>query len=403
MSFTSRARRDLSLVVTAKTVSLLGDEVAALALTLRLQGEGAGTGAVAALLGAALLPLVVLAPLVGRLVDGVDSRRLLVASSLAQAVACTALAWQSSTVAILVLVAALGAGQAVNGATWQALLPAIVGTEDLPRAMGISQAAVTVASVCSPAIAGVLFGAYGARVPLLVDAGTFLAITVAAVVVSTRHGQRAGGPERGRHGGLALMRRDPLLRPLLLLLAVFVALGSMVNVVEVFLVRGTLGASATWYGINGAAFAVGMLAGSLLGGRLRGELALARALVGGAAALAAALVAIAAVPDVYWLLPLSAAVGIGNGVLNVALGSMVMGRAATEVRGRVAAALSGVASAAQLGAFAAGGALGTVLTPREIFVLGGSLGLLVPLVLGGRLLRAAAPLPAAAVPAPAAL
>lgn len=402
MSFTSAVRRDLSLVVVAKTVSLLGDEVAALTLTLELQARGDGTVPIAALLMAALVPLVVLAPLVGRLVDTLDSRRVLVTSSLVQAALCAVLAFQTSTPLILLLVAALGAGQAVNGATWQALLPGIVGTDALPRAMGLNQAAMTIASVISPALAGVLFGQFGARVPLLLDAGTFLAITVAGLFVATRHGGRAAGAAARQGGGLGILRRDPLLSRLLLLLAVFVALGSMVNVVEVFLVRGTLRASATWYGVTGAAFAVGMLGGALLGGRLRGEVPLARALVGGAAGLALALVGIAAVPNVYWLLPLTAAVGVGNGMLNVALSSIVMGRAATDVRGRVAAALSGVASAAQLGAFAAGGALGTVLTPREIFVLGGVLGLLAPLVLGGGLLRRAAQTAPVAAATPAA-
>jgi MFS family permease len=390
MSFTS-ARRDLWLVVVAKSVSLLGDEIAALALTLRLQSQGAGTGAVAALLVAALVPLVVLAPLVGRLVDGHDSRVLLVSSSLAQAGLCAVLAFQTTTPAILLLVAALGCGQAVNGATWQALLPGIVGTERLPRAMGLSQAGGTIASIASPALAGLLFAQFGARIPLLVDAGTFVAITAAALLVSTRHGTATGVPRTAERGGLRLLRADPLLRTLLLLLAVFAGLGSMVNVVAVFLVRQTLHASATWYGITGAVLAVGMLVASLLSGRLRGEKNLARAFVAAATVLAVALAATAAVPDVYWLIPLEFVIGAANGVLNVVLGSLVMGRAAATVRGRVAAAVSGVASAAQIGAYAVGGVLGLALTPREIFVLGGALGLIAPALLGRRLVRSAAP------------
>ncbi|MEO8889526.1 MAG: MFS transporter, partial [Jatrophihabitantaceae bacterium] len=179
----------LVLVVSAKAVSLLGDEVAAVALVLHLQSRGAGASAVAALLVAALVPLVLLAPLVGRLVDGQDSRRLLVTSSLAQGGLCALLAFQTATPAILGLVALLGAGQAVNGATWQALLPAIAGKDGLPRALGRSQVATTIAAIIAPALAGVLTGEYGARLPLLLDAATFLAITAAGVLVTTRHGR----------------------------------------------------------------------------------------------------------------------------------------------------------------------------------------------------------------------
>src|SRR5882762_4772719 len=95
MSFTPARvgrSRDLWLAVVARAVSLLGDEAAVIALTLRLHDSGRGAGAIAALFVAGMLPLVVLAPLAGRLVDRYDSRRLLVWSGLAQAVVCAVLA-----------------------------------------------------------------------------------------------------------------------------------------------------------------------------------------------------------------------------------------------------------------------------------------------------------------------
>jgi MFS family permease len=389
MSFTS-PRRDLWLVVIAKSVSLLGDEVAAVALVLRLQSHGAQPTAIAALLIAAMLPLLLLAGVVGRLVDRYDSRVLLVVSSLAQGVLCVLLAYITGTGAVLGLVAALGAGQAINGATWQALLPTIVGTERLPEAIGLTQAGTTIASIAAPALAGLLTGLYGARVPLLLDAATFLAITAAGLLITTRRGAAVTGPARTKGGGLRIVRADPLLRMLFLLLALFVMLGAMVNVVEVFLVRETLHASTTWYGIAGASYGVGALAGSVLGGRLRGDLALARAFVGSAVGLATALAAFAGAPSVAWLLPVALAGGAANGVLNLTLGSLVMGRADADTRGRVGAVLNGVASGTQLAAFALAALLAAVLTPREIFVAAGVSGLLAPLLFARRLIRAAA-------------
>jgi MFS family permease len=394
MSFTF-ARRDLALVVTAKSVSLLGDELAAFALLLRLQSHGAGPAAVAALLTAALVPIVVLAPLVGRVVDGHDSRMLLVVSSLSQAALCAVLTVQTSTPAILALVAGLGVGQAVNGATWQALLPAIAGPDALPRAIGLNQAAGTIASIAAPVLAGLLVGRYGSQVPLVVDTATFLAITVAALLVTTRHGLAVATPGEAPRGGLRIMRDDPLLRLLLAMLALFVLLGSMVNVVEVFLVRVTLHASTTWYGISGAALAVGLLAGALVSSRMRGTATMGRAFVGAAAVLAAALAVTAAVPNVYWMLPAAFAIGAANGVLNVALGSMVMGRTPAAVRGRVSATVGAVAYGAQILAFLVAGSIALALTPREIFLLSGILGLCAPLLFGRSLIRAAASRPAA--------
>jgi MFS family permease len=389
MSFTSD-RRDLLLVVSAKAVSLFGDEVAAVALVLRLQAHGAGPAAVAALLTAGMLPLVLLAGVVGRLVDTVDSRRLLVVSGLLQAGVCTVLATVNSTAAVLGLVAVLGAGQAVNGATWQSLLPAIAGPDDLPRALGLAQAGTTVAGIAAPAAGGVLVGQYGSHLPLLVDAATFLAVTVAGVLLSAQ--RQVGGAGEGApspRGALRIIRSDPLLRLLIALLALFVLVGSMVNVIEVFLIRETLHASSTWYGVVGAALGVGLLTGALLGGRVRGTTSLSRMFVGSAALLATGLVAVGLSPTVGWVLPAAYALGLGNGMLNVALGSLVMGRAAAGERGRVAALMSGVASGTQLAAFVVAAALAIALTPREIFVIAGTGALAVTALLGRGLLAVA--------------
>jgi MFS family permease len=404
MSFRYRPA-DLPVVVTARALSLLGDEVATLTLVLRLQSHGAGPRAVATLFIAALVPLVVLAPFSGRVVDSHDSRRLLVTTGLIQAGLCVLLSAQSGTAAILGLVLLLGVGQSVNGATWQALVPAIAGTERLARAMSLTQAAATVASVLSPALAGLLYGRYGARVPLLLDAATFLVVALAALLVRTRHGiaraqanesaHEANGasgpadPDRTASSGLRILRADPLLRPLLVLLTVFMGLGSMINVVDVFLIRGTLQASATWYGMVGAAFALGLLGGALATGRIRDPQALPRVFITSAIVLASALAGFSVVGAVWPLLPVCLVAGAANGALSVSVSTMVMGRAPEHVRGRVAATVGGIASGAQITAYILGGTLGSVLTPREVFALGGLLGLLAPLLLGRRVLRAA--------------
>src|SRR5215467_4965986 len=115
MSFTSAPlarNRDLRVSVVARAVSLLGDEAAVIALTLRMHDSGGGAGAVAELLVAGMLPLVVFAGVAGRLVDRFDSRPLLVWSGLGQAAACTVLALVHDAPATLALVVVLGAGQA---------------------------------------------------------------------------------------------------------------------------------------------------------------------------------------------------------------------------------------------------------------------------------------------------
>jgi MFS family permease len=341
---------------------------------------------------------------VGQLVDRYDNRRLLVGSSLGQAGVCAAVAFVHPTAAVLALVAALGVGQAVNATAWQALLAAIVEGDELTRALGRTQVGRTAAGIAAPALSGLLVGLYGAAVPLLLDAVAYVGVTGAALAIATRRGPAASAAGERRRGGLAIAWGDGVLRPLLVLLGLFVLLGSMVNVVEVFLLRETLHAGTTMYGVAGATLSAGMLVGAVAAGRLRGPIGLARGFVGSAFGLAVAIGAVGVAPSVWWVLPFTTALGAMNGVLNVTLSSLAMGRARADERGRVGALIGGVASGTQIAAFAVGGALAGVFSPREIFVAAGLLGLVVPLVLGRGLLRAvAAPAAAAeAVPAPAA-
>jgi MFS family permease len=397
MSFRS-PRRDVSLVVLARSVSWLGDELATVALVLRLQSQGHGALAVALLLIANGLPIVALSGVVGRLVDRYDNRTLLVWSSLLQGLVCAAVATVDSAPAVLALVAVLGAGQAVNGASWQALLATLVDGDELTRATGRAMAGRTLAGITAPALSGLLVGLYGAKVPLLLDGVAYLAVTGVALLIVTRRQATAADAAERPLGGLAIVRADDLLRPLFVLLGLLVLLVCMVNVVEVFLIRVTLHASTTWYGLAGAMLSVGSLGGALLAGRLRGPGSLARGLVWSAAVISVALAAMGCAPSVAWLLPAAAVLGAANGVLNVTLSSLVMGRARPAERGRVGALLSGVASGTQILAYAAGGALAGVLAPREIFVAAGVLGLVAPLVLGRGLIRNATPSVPAASP-----
>jgi MFS family permease len=399
MSFRS-SQRDVPFVVVAKSLSWLGDLVAEVALVLRLQAHGSGASAVAALLIANALPIVLLSGVVGRLVDRFDNQRLLVTSSLGQAAVCAVLADVTGTPTLLALVAVLGAGQAVNAACWQATLATIADGDALTRAIGHTQAGRTVAGIAAPALSGLLVGAYGARVPLLLDAAAYVLVTCIALLITARRVVAPGADGVRPRAGVAIVRADGVLRPLFILIGLFVLLGSMVNVVEVFLVRETLHASTTWYGIVGAALSVGMLGGALGGGRLRGAPTLARGFVGSALLLALGLVAVGFAPSVEWVLPGIALVGATNGVLNVTLASLAMSRTAADERGRVSALLSGTASGMQILAFAAGGGLAAVLAPRTVFVAAGALGLLVPLALGPGLIRSARLTTPAATPAP---
>ena len=225
-----RGRRDFAISLAGRAVSTFGDGVALVALTLRLQSDGAPPYVVASLLAAGTIPFLLLARPVGRLVDSHDSRRLLVLGGLVEVGATIPLIFLHSFVPIVLLVAVLGAAASVTGATWSALVPRIVGDDHLAQAVSAQQSLNALVLVGAPAVGGLLAGAFGSGVALTVDAATFVVVTVAAALVRTRRvperASSADGPS-GVRSGFAILRADAVLAPLLAGVAFVVLLVGM--------------------------------------------------------------------------------------------------------------------------------------------------------------------------------
>ncbi|MEE6305310.1 MFS transporter [Plantactinospora veratri] len=390
--------RDVHLAAGARAVSTCGDFLAATALALALQSAGAGGLAVAGVMLAATLPLVLLAPLTGRLADRVDSRTLLVWAGAGQALVCAALAFAESTAVILPLAALLACGLAVTQPTLAALLPEMVRRADLPRASAINQTAGSVGMLVAPALAGLLVGQFGARVPLLLDAGSYLALIAAGLLLRTRRGgRRATGPAGGVTPASAApawrLRRDPLLWTMVAAIAATVAGVGAVNVIEVFYVRETLRSSTTMFGLISAAWTAGMLVGAwLLAGtarRARDDGALVKGVLGmlGAACLLVGLGA--TVPAAGWLVPLWLVGGAANGGLNVFSNLVLANRVPPAARGRAFAAQGAAIQGAGMFGYLAGGLLLAGFPPRPLVAVTGAAGLAVVVAVTPVVLRAA--------------
>jgi MFS family permease len=347
---------------------------------LRLQAAGAHPYLVALLLGAGLVPFVLLAGVAGRVVDSADSRHILVAVTVGQACCCIPLIFTGNVAVMIVLVALLGCGAAFTQATWQALIPRVVGEDNIGAAISAQQTTVTLASVAAPAVSGLLCAAFGTGVPLALDAVTFGAMTIAAATVRTRRAGRIQAGVHGERGGWAVLRADPLLAPLVTSLAAFVLLGMMTNVVTVFLVRETLHAGAGWYGGLEALWMLGIVAGALASGRMTADAGRARAALAGAGLISLALLGYGLAPAVALIAPVAVLGGVGNGIANVCVATLVMTRTDERVRGRVSAALGALLQGASVASLVIGGALAAVLDPRQIFLLAGGLGAVVTAV-----------------------
>ncbi|MEU7757328.1 MULTISPECIES: MFS transporter [Micromonospora] len=395
MSFTTDESRwpDVWLAATARGISSCGDFLAAATLTLALQSAGAGGLAVSGLLLAATLPLVVLAPLTGRLADRVDSRVLLVAAGLAQAAVCLALAYARDPVLVIALVALLATGLAVTQPAIAALVPVMVRPEDLPRAGALNQTAGTLGALAGPALAGLLVGQFGTRVPLLVDAFSYLALVAAGLLIRTRRGgRRTPAAVAAAVAPAWRLRRDPLLTVMVGSVAAVIGAVGAVNVIEVFFIRETLGSSTTVYGLVTGSWTLGIVLGAWLFARIARRLADDGALLGAGLVLLGgcclAVLVSAAVPSAWLLVPIWLLGGVGNGGDNVFNNLLLARRVPEAARGRAFAVFGAAAQGAAMGGYLVGGLLLEVAGPRALVAACGVAGLLVVVALAWPVRRA---------------
>lgn len=383
---------DFRLLALSNGLSSLGDELALVALTIKVFELSNGSGiAVAAVLLAGIVPLVVFAPFAGLIVDRTETTGTLAIASVAQALIAVGLAFAEPVWLVVALSFLLGSAASVASPAVFAIVPTAVDEEDLTEANANMETVRYIGMVAGPLIAGGLAGALGAdrgtRAALLLDAITFLVITSAAASLKVRRLPEEV-PEDGRtkgeaRRGFAFIRRDRVLLIGVAAVATTVLFATMDNVAEVFFANdpNLLNAGNWGYGALAAVWLLGMVVGAgLIARRLHQEqlapAVLLSSITGGAAVAVAALF-----PHIVLALVMFAVGGVANGVASVSMRSLIHHRVPDQLRGRVFAAYFGLAFAGQLAATALGGALISVLpSSRDVLLIGGLGGAAVGLI-----------------------
>jgi MFS family permease len=354
-------------------LSAFGDELALIALTLKVAAISDSGWAVAGLLIAGLAPLVVFAPVAGLLVDRTEGSRALYFASIAQGFLAVALAFTPNLPVIFAMSFLLGSAASIASPALFALVPVIVGEDQVTKANSAMESARYVGAVAGPFAAGSLTAALGTRSAMLVDAASFAVIAFAAATLRARRpvvvnvGERRRGEARE---GFTFIGRDRLLRLTIGAIAAMIVFAAMDNVAEVFFATDVLDAGSVGYGALATAWLVGMVGGAT-GARWLGADRLAPAALGAAVVGGAALIFAASFPRFGLAVAMFALGGVANGVETVSIRSLLHKRAPERLHGRVFAAYSGLAIAAQLGATAAGGAVTEVVGARETLLIGG--------------------------------
>lgn len=391
---------DTRLIVGAVGISALGDFLLWIPLTLHLQEETGSGIAVAALFVALWAPAVVLAPVAGLLVDRLEARGVLLVASLGQAAIAAAMAIAlDSVAAILVLAGLLGVGFAVAQPAEFSLVPLIGRDDRLTEINGLVETARYIGMTAGPALGGVLAALGGTEIAMLVNAATFVAVALAALLLRTRRHPAARSPgeqpERARDGVVYLFRDRTLG---LVMAVVFVSLLFMTAsaTAEVFFLKEDLEVSDALYGAFFGAWTLGMVVGAV---------AVARRIPAGAYALGVLLAvgiqgAGLGLPTAWLAVGFGAAMwfigGLGHGTKNVLARTLIQERVPHRLHGRAFAAYNGLRNGAELVALAGGGVLVAAIGGRSTLALAGAIPVAAALVGLALYWRAGTPSPAPA-------
>lgn len=382
--------RDVRLAVPAGAVSVAGDAMAMVALTLRIHSTGDGPYAVAVLLACFSLPVVLTMGVAGSLSDRADPRLVLGVGGAVQVLAAAGLATWHSVPATLALVLLLQTGFAFTNPVWSSVLTRAVGDERVGGLVSTQHALAAIAAPVGAALGGVLVQLHGDPVVFVLDALTYLVLVAVGVSLRMRSepslgiggGARAGRVARVLGGvfpraGLDVIRGELVVWVLVRALLPFVVTLEGMNTVEVFLLRDVLGASEAQFGLAQAVTGAGAVVGAGLAGLMASDTARLRAVVACVAAMSSAQVGQGLAPGLGVFLGFAVVLGLTNATSNAAIIAVLVRRVPACDRGKAMAVVNGLARSCTMLALALGGVAATVLGPRPSFVVAGTLGIAV--------------------------
>lgn len=172
-----------------------------------------------------MLPVLLLSLKAGELADRLDKRRILIVTQLGMMVLAFAFAGLIVTgrltiAHIFVMAALLGVVTAFDLPAAQSLPPELVAPQEIGGAVALMQQIFHGARLVGPAIAGILMARFGNASAFVVNGLSFVAVIASLLALQPREKRAGAAVHRARgsfRDGLSYVRRQPVIRPLMLL------------------------------------------------------------------------------------------------------------------------------------------------------------------------------------------
>ncbi len=222
---------------------------------------------------AQLGPSLLLSMVGGLVADRVNRKRLLIVVSIEQLVFSALLAWvatsSSPSHALLILmVVMVGVGNALFAPAYSAMLPSMVGRQDLPGAISLNSAQMNGSRVIGPIIGGLAYHFAGPAWVFGVNALTYLFVVASLLIVTLPEvSERTQYPSRWREltAGITVAREDRVVGRCLVTISLFSLMAlAFIGQMPVVAARNlAISPSSATYGLLYACFGAGALFGAL--------------------------------------------------------------------------------------------------------------------------------------------
>lgn len=226
------------------------------------------------------IPVMLLALPAGAVADIIDRRRLLIFVQgylllVAGTLGVLTFLELTSAWVLLGFTFALGVGAALAMPAWSAVVPDLVGADELPAAVALNGIAINVSRAVGPAIAGLLVAAVGPWLVFALNALSYIGII--AVLVRWRHEHRKSSLPAERflsalRIGVRFVMHAPPLKVVLVRGGAFFVFASATWSLFPLIVRQELGRGPEIYGLLLTCIGVGAVSGAMVLPRVRAKL-----------------------------------------------------------------------------------------------------------------------------------
>lgn len=342
-TFASLRHRNFQLYFGGMLISSIGTWMQIIAQSWLVYQIGHSELALGLVAFASAIPVLVISPWAGVIVDRVSRRNLLIltqagAMLLALILAGLTFAGVVQEWHIILLSALVGVVNAFDAPARQAFIPEMVGKEDMPNAIALNSVMFNGARVIGPAIAGLLLAIIGPAWCFTLNGVSYLAVIAGLMLMKLPVRQaliNLASPLRQLISGVEYTRRNREIAGLILLSLVFSIFGISYGTLLPAFVEKTLNQGALIYGWVNAVTGLGAISGALLLAHRvsmghRGQL-----LVWTNLAFPLILIAFAFTTWIPLVLLLAFGLGVGFMVQFTTINTLLQTRVEDELRGRV--------------------------------------------------------------------